>query len=134
MNLSLFDTKLSKREAAFLNPLVLAYIGDAVYEVIIRAYMIKNNMNMNAHKLHLKSIEYVKAKAQSEFVKKLLDELNEEEMSIFKRARNTKSYTIPKNADLIDYKMATGFEALVGYLYITGEEDRLKELLDKIEK
>lgn len=132
MELDLFNTKLSKKEATFLNPLVLAYVGDSVYELIIRTHLVRNNMEMNVHKLHIKGIGYVKAKAQSNFMKIILDELSDEELAIFKRGRNTKSYTVPKNADLTDYRMATGFEALIGYLYLIGELDRIKELLDII--
>ncbi|WP_142413471.1 Mini-ribonuclease 3 [Hathewaya massiliensis] len=132
MELDLFNIKLTKKEATFLNPLVLAYVGDSVYELIIRTYLVKNNMDMNVHKLHLKGIGYVKAKAQSDFMKVLLDELNEEELAIFKRGRNTKSYTVPKNADLTDYKMATGFEALIGYLYLIDDISRIEELLKKV--
>lgn len=132
MEIDFLNKKISKKEAININPLVLAYIGDAVYEVIIRNYLIQKNMNMNVHKLHVKATGYVKAKAQSEYMKVLLDELNEEEMAIFKRGRNSKSYTSPKHAEIGDYRIATGFEALIGYLYMVGENERINELLNLI--
>lgn len=132
MSIDLFHNKITKKESISINPLVFAYIGDAVYEVIIRNYLINSNMNMNVHKLHIKATGYVKAKAQCEYMKVILDRLNEEELSVFKRGRNAKSYTSPKNADIVDYRMATGFEALIGYLYITDQEGRINELLENL--
>ncbi|WP_234123296.1 Mini-ribonuclease 3 [Clostridium hydrogenum] len=132
MDFDIFSNKFTKERARQLNPLVLAFIGDAVYENFVRIYLVDKNTNMNVHKLHVKAIEFVKAHGQSEFMKKLLDELNEEEMSIYKRGRNTKSATSPKNADICEYRAATGFEALMGYLYITEQMERLNCFLKKI--
>lgn len=129
MNFNAFGTKLSIQEAKELNPLVLAFIGDAAYEVFIRAYIIDNNRYMNVHKLHKKAVSFVKAHAQSQYMKIILNELNDEEMSIYKRGRNAKSGTVPKNADVTEYRIATGFEALIGFLYITEQHERLNELL-----
>lgn len=117
--------RFTAQEARQLNPLVLAFIGDAIYEVFIRTYLVDQNRDMSVHKLHVKAISFVKAHAQSEFIKILEEKLTEEELSIFKRGRNSKSGTIPKNADLQEYKAATGFEALLGYLYVTEQTERL---------
>lgn len=124
--------KFTKDQVRQLNSLVLAYVGDAVYENFVRAYIVYENINMPVHKLHVKAIGFVKAHAQSEIMKKLLDELNEEEMYIYKRGRNAKSATSPKNADICEYRTATGFEALVGYLYLTEQNERLNYFLNKI--
>ena len=118
----------TKEEARMLNPLQLAFIGDAIYEVFVRTYILDNNKELSAHKLHVKTVTYVKAQGQSDIIKKIEEKLTEEEMYIFKRGRNTKSATVPKNANVRDYKYATGFEALVGYLYLTNQIERLKEL------
>lgn len=111
------------------SPLVLAYIGDAVYETYIRSSIVSRG-NMPVHKLHKAATRFVKASAQSGLVEKMLPLLTEEETAVFKRGRNAKSATSPKNADIVDYRRATGFEALIGYLYIAGKMDRLVQLLD----
>ena len=113
-----------------VSPLVLAYIGDAVYELHIRNHLV-NTTNLNPHNLHLKATKYVKAKAQADILQKIDEDLTQEEKEIVRRGRNAKSYHIPKNADLNDYMYATAFECLIGYLYLNGEEQRLKEILDK---
>ena len=123
--------EFSEQEARMLNPLQLAIVGDGVYEVFIRAYIISNNVDLSAHKIHKEAIRYVKAKAQSDIMHSIEDELQEDELYIYKRGRNTKSATVPKNADVRDYRMATGFEALVGYLYLAGKKDRLKFVLER---
>lgn len=110
------------------SPLVLAYIGDAVYEVYIRTLLIGKG-NAPVHKLHKQSITFVKAKAQSDIIHKLMESLTPEEQDVVRRGRNAKSGTIPKNADVTEYKYATGFESLLGYLYIKGDYTRLLELL-----
>ncbi|MDK2799337.1 MAG: mini-ribonuclease [Clostridiales bacterium] len=111
------------------SPLVLAYIGDAVYELYIRTMLVKKG-NAPVHKMHRQATLYVKAKAQSDIIHSLQDQLTEEEFAVFKRGRNAKSGTTPKHADINDYRHATGFEALLGYLYLTGQKKRLIELLD----
>lgn len=98
------------------SPLTLAYIGDAVYEVVIRTLVISDG-NTQVNKLHKRASYYVKANTQAELIKLLMEELTEEELHYYKRGRNAKSYTSAKNASIGDYRMATGFEALVGYLY-----------------
>ena len=121
--------EFTKDEARRLNPLQLALIGDAVYEVFIRGYVIANNTELSAHKIHREAINYVKAKGQSDIMHNIEDLLNEEESYIFKRGRNAKVSSVPKNAEVADYHAATGLEALFGYLYLKGEMERLKDLL-----
>ncbi len=113
-----------------LSPLALAYIGDGVYELYVRTRVIEENPDLPARKLHLHTVRYVKARAQSQSVGAMLDLLTDEETAVYRRGRNAKSNTAPKNADLIEYKRATGFEALVGYVYLAGNEDRLNELMN----
>lgn len=123
--------EFTEQEARLLNPLQLALIGDGVYEIFIRNYILSNNIDLSAHKIHVKAIGYVKAKSQSTIMHSIEDELNESELYIFKRGRNAKSATVPKNADVRDYRMATGFEALVGYLYLIGNHERLEYIFNK---
>ena len=131
MGFELLKNKFSIMQAKQLNPLVLAFIGDSVYEMFIRLYVIDGNRDMSVHKLHIKVVSFVKAHAQSEFMKRIEDTLNEEEMAIFKRGRNAKS-GVPKNADVQEYRIATGFEAVIGYLYLTEQTIRLNEMLSEI--
>ena len=123
--------EFSKNEAKQLNPLQLAIIGDAVYEVFIRTYILSSNVDLSANKIHRRAIEYVKAQAQAEIIHVVEEALSEEEEYIYKRGRNAKSQTVPKNADVRDYRMATGFEALVGYLYLIGDKERLDFIMGK---
>lgn len=129
MNFNLIKDKFTKEDARQVNPLVLAYIGDSVYEVFIRTFLVEKNRDMPVHKLHKKAIEFVKAHAQSEFIKELENQLSEEEIYFFKRGRNSKSATTPKNADIQEYRFATGFESLIGFLYLTEQFERLEYLL-----
>lgn len=110
------------------SPLALAFIGDAVYEVFVRARVLAE-ANTGAHTLHTKAIAYVKAAAQAKAAKKLMDAFTEDELAVFKRGRNAKSATVPKNADVTDYRYATALETLFGYLYLSGETARLNELM-----
>lgn len=128
---NLLYRKFTKEEARMLNPLQLAFVGDGVYEVFIRNYILNNNKELSTHKLHVEAIKYVKAHAQSEIIRRIESDLTEEEIYIYKRGRNTKSATVPKNADLAEYRAATGFESLVGYLYLINEIDRLNTILLK---
>lgn len=112
------------------SPLVLAYIGDAVYEVFTREKLLGINPNLPAHKLHKENVKYVRAKAQSNAMAAIEPILAEDELAIYKRGRNAKSGTVPKNADLVEYRRATGFEALIGYLHLGKNEDRLKEIME----
>ena len=123
--------KMDKIKLITMSPLVLAYLGDTVYESYIREHLIRQNINRKVNNLHKLAIQYSKAKAQAIIIHELEDELTEEEMKIFKRGRNQKSHTAPKNADIIDYKYATGFEALIGYLYLSEDKERLEYIVKK---
>lgn len=119
-----------KNEINMMSPLTWAYVGDAVYELYIRNHLV-NTTNLKPHKLHIESIKYVKAKSQANILEKLENFLTQEEKEIVRRGRNTKNHHLPKNADVNDYMYATAFEALIGYLYLTKEEKRLNEILEK---
>ena len=123
--------KMDKIKLITMSPLVLAYLGDTVYESYIREHLIRQNINRKVNNLHKLAIQYSKAKAKATIIHELEDELTEEEMKIFKRGRNQKSHTAPKNADIIDYKYATGFEALIGYLYLSEDKERLEYIVKK---
>lgn len=110
------------------SPLALAYMGDAVYEVLIRT-RVMNRGSMQVNKMHKKSASLVKAEAQARMIQALQEELTEEETAVYKRGRNAHSASSAKNASIRDYRMATGFEALVGYLYLTGQYERLLKLV-----
>ena len=116
-----------------INSLVLAYLGDAIYEEYVRKYLINKGI-ANVDSLQKEAVKYVSAKAQKEIVENLISEefLNEEEFDVFKRARNCKSNTHPKNCDIGDYKMATGLEALIGYLDLVGNKSRVDEIMKKV--
>ncbi len=119
--------KYTVAEARALNPLTLAYIGDGVYSEYIRRFLVSGGIS-NVNHLTKESIKYVKADGQSKMVLALMDSLTDEERSIVRRGRNTRSQ-VPKHARTIDYRYATGLEALVGYLELTGQEERLEELM-----
>jgi ribonuclease-3 family protein len=124
----LIKEKQSPMDIRMYNPLVLAYVGDSVYDTFIRTMLVSEG-SIQVDKLHKRAIKYVQAKAQAEIIQKLNDSLTEEEQDIVRRGRNTKSGTVPKNADINDYRYATGFEALIGYLYLAGNAKRLMEIL-----
>lgn len=111
-------------------PLTLAYIGDAIYEIVVRTYVVVNK-NTQVNKLHKATSNLVKAQAQSDMIKSLYDELTDEEYRVFKRGRNAKSVSVAKNASVTEYRAATGFEALMGYLYLNNESERMIELIKK---
>lgn len=110
------------------SPLTLAYIGDAVYEIVIRTIIVEKG-NAPVNKLHHKASSLVKAVAQKAAMEKILPLLTKEEEAVYKRGRNAKSYTSAKNASVIDYRIATGFEALMGFLYLMGRNERMLELV-----
>ena len=121
-------------EAGEYSPLALAYIGDAVYELAIRT-LVMNRGNMQVNKMHKKSASLVKAETQANLAKLLMDDLTPEESAVYRRGRNARSATMAKHATMIDYRMATGFEALMGYLYLMGRYDRVLKLVhDGFEK
>ena len=112
-----------------LNPLTWAYIGDAVYELYIRQNLIQNT-NLKPHKLHVEAVKKVKAEAQSKILQQIEEKLSDEEKEIIRRTRNTKNHHLPKNSNVKEYMYATAFEGLIGYLYLTGKQERLKEVLN----
>lgn len=120
--------RLKEADASSYSPLVLAYLGDAVYELAIRTLVV-NEGNRQVNKMHKESASLVKAGTQMEFLLAIEDELTEEEKSVYRRGRNAKSVTMAKHATMKEYRMATGFEALMGYLYLQGRLERLAELL-----
>ena len=116
-------------EARLLSPLVWAYVGDSVYELFVRTKL-TNKSNAKPHKLHIESIKYVKAKAQADILKKIQDKLTDDEKDIVRRGRNTENHHVAKNANVADYSQSTGFEALIGFLYLTRQDERLEEILN----
>ncbi len=122
--------KKSKEEVNLMSPLIWAYVGDAVYEVYIRKHLV-DTTNLNVHKLHIKSIQYVRASSQAHILQELMLYLNSEEENIVRRTRNAENHHLPKNASVEEYMYATAFEGLIGYLYLTDQEERLKEILEK---
>ena len=110
------------------SPLTIAYIGDAIYDLVIRTVVVERG-NRSVNDLHRKTIQYVKAGAQAEMIEALSDMLTEEEADIYRWGRNAKFYTKAKNATVREYRKATGMEALLGYLYLTGRTERLLELV-----
>ena len=125
------ELKKDEQEVNLMSPLTWAYIGDCVYEVYIRTKLV-NETKLKPHALHIQAIKHVKAKAQAETLKEIYDELTEKEKEIVRRGRNAENHHLPKNANVQDYMYATAFEALIGYLYLTKQNNRLKEIFDKI--
>lgn len=117
-----------------INPLVLAYLGDSVYETYIRLFLVKKNIP-NIGSLQKESLSYVTAKSQASILTKLIDAnfFDEEELTIIRRARNTKGHKSPKGCDLATYHFATAFEAVIGYLYLKGDNEKIMNLMEKIE-
>lgn len=121
-----FET--AKRNVNEFSPLVLAYIGDAVYELIIRSILVEQG-NRPVNKLNRDATSFVKASAQADILKLIKDNLSDDELIIFKRGRNSSPHTMAKNASMSDYKYATGFESLIGFLYLDNRLDRALELV-----
>ena len=118
-----------------INSLVLAYLGDTIYEDYVREYLIKKGI-ANVKDLQTESIKYSSAKAQCEIVKRLINDnfFTDDELTIIKRARNHKCISHPKNCDIVTYKYATGFEALIGYLKLENKIVRIEEIIKNILK
>jgi len=110
------------------SPLVLAYIGDGIYELIIRTILVDRG-NCQANALHKRASGYVKASAQAAMILSIREELSEEERRAYKRGRNARTLSMAKHATMSDYRQATGFEALMGYLYLTGQMTRMIDLI-----
>ncbi len=113
------------------SPLALAYVGDGIFEILVRTHIAKKGPKP-VNTLHKLAKEYVSAESQSKIIEGLLPHLSEKETEFFKRGRNAKSHTVSKNAALIDYKRATGMECLFGYLHLTGQDERIKEIFEMI--
>ena len=124
-------SNIDENNVNLINPLVLAYIGDSVFEVYVRTKVVNDGM-LKTNKLHRLSTGYVKAKAQAEALVRITENLTEDELNIVRRGKNANSNTIPKNADIADYKKATALEALIGYLFLSNKFDRLDEIIDLI--
>lgn len=120
--------ELKDRDIRSYSPLTLAYLGDAVYEIVIRTVLVKEG-NCPVNKLHKRASSLVKASAQSEMAGCLEDYLTEEEQQIYKRGRNAHSPTMAKHATMADYRRATGFETLIGYLYLKEDFKRLLDII-----
>jgi ribonuclease III family protein len=130
-----FYNKLNVSEKANINvneysPLNLAYLGDAVFELLVRTKIVKET-NMSVNNLHKKAKSLVKAEAQAKMYHSIIDVLTEDELRVLKRGRNAKSFTSSKNASISDYRHATGVEALFGYLFLKGETERMMQIFDK---
>ncbi len=110
------------------SPLTLAYMGDCAYEIVIRTLLVHKG-NTHVDRLNKRASNLAKAATQSRIIGEIQEQLTEEEMAIYKRGRNAKSYTSAKNASINDYRRATGFEALIGWLYLKGEFERMTELI-----
>ena len=124
------ESIMEPNEACMLNGLQLAYIGDTVWETMVRLHMIMKGLNVNH--MHHETIGYVNAHAQAEFLNMVIGELNEQEMDIVRRGRNAHSrHTAPRNQNQEDYSASTGFEAMLGYLYLTGEHERLNTIFQR---
>lgn len=124
----LLDFHQLNKPVNLISPVALAYVGDAVFELIIRQYLISQPNHKSQH-MHKQATSYVSAKAQHEWLNKWIPHLNEVELDIVKRGRNAKSGTPPKNASVTDYRHATAFECLIGYLYMSSQSDRLEQLI-----
>ncbi len=123
----LIERAKSQEEINMLSPLTWAYVGDCIYELYIRTDLV-NKTKLKPHKLHIETIKYVKAKAQADILKRIEENLTEKELEIVRRGRNAENHHLPKNADPADYMYSTAFEGLIGYLYLTKQDERLKEI------
>ena len=119
---------LEDQDLRSYSPLTLAYIGDGVYELVIRTILVKKG-NCPVNRLHKKASSLVKAGAQSAIMEVIEEKLTPEELSVYRRGRNAHSPTMAKHATMADYRRATGFEALMGYLYLNREFDRMQKLI-----
>ena len=131
MNIEEFiPIKKEESEINQMSPLVWAYVGDCVYELYIRTYLV-DNTSLKPHKLHIESIKYVKAGAQAKFLEGFFDDLTDDEKDIVRRGRNANNHHLPKNSNVQEYMYSTAFEGLIGYLYLCKKYDRVKEIIEK---
>lgn len=121
---------MNEEQAFLTKPLVLAFLGDSVFELFVRSKLLEGRYR-DAHDLHVKAVRYVKASAQAEILRSIEELLSEREKAVVRFGRNAHANTVPKNAEIGDYHAATGFEALLGYLKLSGQEERLSFLLEK---
>ena len=126
--LSKLDIDLKETDAKVLSPLVYAYVGDALYEIYIRYYVV-TKYKVKVNNMHKNSTKFVKASAQAQIVHALTDFFTEEEWKFIKKGRNHKTSTVAKNASITDYRYATGFECLLGYLFLTKDYERVEEII-----
>lgn len=129
----IFASPMSPREVELMNVLVLAFVGDSVHTMAVRARLASTDGHKSGE-LHHMAIKEISARAQAVTVERLLPLLNEEESKIYKRAKNSKPKSLAKNADPEEYHKATGFEAVLGYLYLSGQTDRLSFLLEESDR
>ena len=123
--------QLPPKEVNQMNMLALAHVGDAVYELLVRG-MLCREKKASVMQLHRLTVEKVRAEAQAEAVKKILPQLSEEELAVYKRGRNTRVNSAPHHAEIAQYHAATGLEALFGWLYLQGKIERIGELFTQI--
>lgn len=128
LDLILQQYPLDEKELKTYHPLAFAYVGDAVYDMIIRTMIVVQG-NRRPNKYHKDTISYVNAAAQTEMYQKIKSSLTEEEQNVFRRGKNTKTFSPAKNQSLHDYRIATGFETLIGYLYLSGQMERILQLV-----
>ena len=119
---------LEEQDLRTYSPLTLAYIGDAIFELVVRTVLVERK-NAQAEKFHKAATKIVKAETQALMIEAIKEELTEEELAVYKRGRNAKAVTRAKNATMSEYRRATGFEALMGYLYLKGDIERMIELI-----
>lgn len=129
--IDLINREKNETDINLLSPLTWAYVGDSVYELLIRTHLV-NKTKLKPHSLHVEAIKFVKAKSQADILKRLGDYLTDKEKDIIRRGRNAQNHHLPKNANVEEYMYSTAFEALIGYLYLTKKDERLKEIFDLI--
>ena len=129
--IELINREKNEIDINLLSPLTWAYVGDSIYELLIRTHLV-NKTKLKPHSLHIEAIKFVKAKSQADILKRLEVFLTEEEKEIVRRGRNAENHHLPKNANVEEYMYSTAFEALIGYLYLCQKDARLKEIFDFI--
>ena len=127
--IELINREKNEIDINLLSPLTWAYVGDSIYELLIRTHLV-NKTKLKPHSLHIEAIKFVKAKSQADILKRLEAYLTEEEKEIVRRGRNAENHHLPKNANVEEYMYSTAFEALIGYLYLCKKDERLKEILN----
>ena len=130
--IELIERKRKIAEVNTLSPLTWAYVGDSVFELLVRTHL-TNTTKLKPHMLHIEAIKYVKADAQVKILHKIEDKLTDDEKDIVRRGRNAENHHVPKNATVEEYSYATAFEALIGYLYLKGDNKKIMNLMEKIE-